>query len=57
MAEAGILVCLLIPTWIDGLVCPRPAAFVKISTYLEGSEDEESNVGKMPPAEGSDLEE
>lgn len=31
-----------------------PAAFVKKSTYLEDSDDEESTVGKMPPSEDSE---
>ena len=34
---------------------PRPAEFIKRSMYPEDSEDEESTVGKMPPAEDSDL--
>ena len=52
MAEAGILVgipdfeprALLMRKW-------RPPEFVKKPTYLGDSEDDESTVGKMPPAE------
>ena len=55
MAEAGILVgipdfeprALLMRKW-------RPPEFVKKPTYLGDSEDDESTVGKMPPAEESD---
>ena len=54
MAEAGILVgvpefrqcALLTRKW-------RPPEFVKKQTYVDDSEDE-STVGKMPPAEESD---
>ena len=55
MAEAGILVgvpgfrqcALLTRKW-------RPPEFVKKQTYVDDSEDDESTVGKMPPAEESD---
>lgn len=54
MAKAGILVgipdfepcALLTHKW-------RPPEFVKKPTYLDDSEDDESTVGKMPPAEES----
>lgn len=32
----------------------RPPGFVKKPTYVDDSEDDESTVGKMPPAEESD---
>jgi hypothetical protein len=35
---------------------PRPKEFVKQSAYAEDSGEEESVVGKMPPAEDSDEE-
>lgn len=38
------------------LMNPRPPEFIKKPTYLEDSDDEESTVGKMPPAEDSDQE-
>ncbi|MCJ1252383.1 hypothetical protein MMC24_000189 [Lignoscripta atroalba] len=34
-----------------------PSEFVKQSTYPDDSDEEESTVGKMPPAEGSDVDE
>ena len=58
MAEAGILVG--IPDF-EQCALPtrkrRPPEFVKKNTYLEDSEDDESTVGKMPPAEELNSEE
>jgi len=33
-----------------------PQEFVKPTAYNDGSEEEDSVVGKMPPSEGSDIE-
>ncbi len=55
MAEAGILVGIPEFKQCALLICKcRPPAFVKKPTYLDDSEDDESTVGKMPPAEESD---
>jgi probable RNA-binding protein EIF1AD len=32
----------------------RPKEFVKKSTYVEDSDEEESTVGKMPPADSDE---
>jgi hypothetical protein len=32
----------------------RPKEFAKKSTYVEDSDDEESTVGKMPPADSDE---
>ena len=32
----------------------RPKEFVKKSTYVQDSDDEESTVGKMPPSESDE---
>lgn len=55
MAEAGILVG--VPEFKPRALLTRkrrPPEFVKKPTYLDDSGDDESTVGKMPPAEESD---
>ena len=53
MEEAGILVCYPVAmiaisqTYVEY----RPSEYVKKSTYLEDSEDEDSTMGKMPPSD------
>ena len=55
MEEASILVSILVLVNEQKAdTQSRPSEFVKIPTYLEDSDDEESIVGKMPPAEESD---
>ena len=56
MAEAGILVG--VPELEQRLLLTRkwrPPEFVKKSSHFDESEDEESTIGKMPPAEESDF--
>ncbi len=53
MEEAGLLVSRLLRSR-NAANSPRPSQFAKKPTYLEDSDDEESTVGKMPPAEESD---
>lgn len=55
MAQTGILVC--VPKSEQRPLLTResrPPEFVKKPTYVDDSEDDESIVGKMPPAEESD---
>ena len=55
MAEAGILVGVLNLQKVSLLMRKlRPVEFVKKPTNVDGSEDDESTVGKMPPAEESE---
>ena len=58
MAEASLLVCshTSLQPHLANHPRPRPSEFVKQSVYPEDSDEEESTVGKMPPAEDSDVE-
>ena len=54
MAEESVLVRISIIPAMMRLTVSRPTEFVKKPDYLEDDEDEESNVGKLPPVEDSD---
>jgi len=43
-------------SWVRVLIqaVSRPKEFPKSSAYLEDSDEEESNVGKMPPSDSED---
>ena len=43
-------------SWVRVLIqaVSRPKEFPKSSAYLEDSDEEESNAGKMPPADSED---
>lgn len=44
-------------TLLIALPFPRPKEFKKTSAYPEDSDEDESNVGKMPPSDDSEDEE
>jgi hypothetical protein len=56
MAEDVVLVSRILHILgIKANITPhRPKEFVKKSTYVEDSDEEESTVGKMPPADSDE---
>lgn len=52
--EMMCILCGILCKTVQVLIQGRPKEFVKKSTYVEDSDEEESTVGKMPPADSDE---